>query len=431
MDNSSASSDSFSGCEIKDVSSNRSFTNKKKLTNSDRLREKIALIKRETTKYGVYSACHMAACEFRYTGKGDSARCDRCGLIVDNWTMDMNPLNVHADRSSSCPFVQSIKSSSSSILPVSPSSSSTITVENSLTSSGRPESYSKRMKTEPGESLSPAISLFETNLLQQVRKRTFSHWPHRTDRSITRMIEAGFFSCNVGDQTICIYCGLLCKQWTDNDDPCEIHKLCSRTCPYVCAKLKRTKEVQSVFERQRQNQTSLAVSTEQLSIPDQATLDALLKARLDLPISCHLRNEGFEFSIVSQCWKNQLELKKDDFADDMDLYIACVILQKQNEHNNQDKSVVIPENIKKQNESRSEMINITTESSSSRSPDIVNENRSSYSAQANLCDICLTEQRQHVCLPCGHMFTCSQCGPTQLVCRKCKKTISTRVPLQL
>ncbi|CAF3808094.1 unnamed protein product [Rotaria sordida] len=83
-------------------------------------------------------------------------------------------------------------------------------------------------------------TLLETNSLQQVRKRTFSHWSHRIIQSSTQMIEAGFFYCNLGDRVICIYCNLICQQWTpDTDDPCEVHQTLSPNCAYVKAKLIR------------------------------------------------------------------------------------------------------------------------------------------------------------------------------------------------
>jgi baculoviral IAP repeat-containing protein 1 len=54
------------------------------------------------------------------------------------------------------------------------------------------------------------------------------------------MIEAGFFKCNVGDRVICLYCNLICQQWTPRtDDPCEVHKTLSPNCIYVKWKLMR------------------------------------------------------------------------------------------------------------------------------------------------------------------------------------------------
>jgi hypothetical protein len=55
------------------------------------------------------------------------------------------------------------------------------------------------------------------------------------------MIQAGFFNCNVGDRVICIYCNIICQQWTPNsDDPYEVHKILSPKCPYVIAMSART-----------------------------------------------------------------------------------------------------------------------------------------------------------------------------------------------
>lgn len=67
--------------------------------------------------------------------------------------------------------------------------------------------------------------------------------------------------------------------------------------------------VEFASERQPQIQTSLAVTTEKLRIPDQATLDKWLEARLGLPVSRRLMDEQFELSIVRQCWETQLKLK--------------------------------------------------------------------------------------------------------------------------
>lgn len=73
-----------------------------------------------------------------------------------------------------------------------------------------------------------------TRIVQQRRRHTFSHWPRQHIPSAEKMIEAGFFSCNVGDRVICIYCNLICQQWTPHaDDPCKIHKIISPACPYV------------------------------------------------------------------------------------------------------------------------------------------------------------------------------------------------------
>ena len=79
-------------------------------------------------------------------------------------------------------------------------------------------------------------SLVEADTIEEIRKRNFSHWSRQSSPSTTQMIDAGFFCCNVGDRVICIYCNVICQQWTGNsDDPCEVHKTLSPKCPYVLA----------------------------------------------------------------------------------------------------------------------------------------------------------------------------------------------------
>jgi hypothetical protein len=87
---------------------------------------------------------------------------------------------------------------------------------------------SKRLKIETIDSESLSNTLLEIDSLQQVRRHTFSHWPHPPKPSAAQMIEGGYFNCNVDDRVICIYCDLICQQWTPHtDDPCEVHKILS------------------------------------------------------------------------------------------------------------------------------------------------------------------------------------------------------------
>jgi hypothetical protein len=227
--------------ESMDASSNCS--NQKKgdlLENADLINQVQLQLKsiKSSIKQGVHTPSYMFGGGFKYTGNGDTARCEHCGLEVSNWTSDMKPLTVHAEKSPNCSFIHSVRSTLLSNIPL-PASSSTTSVRNTSISK-EPEKPSKRQKTEPMDSESQSNTLLETDLLQQVRRRTFSHWPHRTIPSATQMVEAGFFNCNVGDQVICIYCNLICQQWTPNtDDPCEVHKVISPDCPFVKAKLIR------------------------------------------------------------------------------------------------------------------------------------------------------------------------------------------------
>jgi hypothetical protein len=206
----------------------------------------------------------MSATGLKYTGDRDTARCDDCGLEVSNWTADMNPFTIHSERKPGCPFVCSIKASS---LPNVPSSSSVSTAAVQSTSiSNKQQPSLERIKLLIIDPDYLSNNLFEVDLLQQIRIRTFSHWPHRTEPSTSQMIEAGFFNCNVGDRVICLYCNLICQQWTPHtDDPCEVHKTLSPNCIYVKAKLIRP----SASLRITDNENTTGVMTENhSSTPD-------------------------------------------------------------------------------------------------------------------------------------------------------------------
>ncbi|CAF0798928.1 unnamed protein product, partial [Didymodactylos carnosus] len=69
-------------------------------------------------------------------------------------------------------------------------------------------------------------------------------------------------------------------------------------------------------------------SSNLLSIPDESMLSRFVAARLDLPVSQRLLHK-FRLSIIKRCYEDQLRLMLDDFVSDSDLYMACLILQKQ------------------------------------------------------------------------------------------------------
>jgi len=132
----------------------------------------------------------------------------------------MVPYTVHAERNSNCPFIRSRLGKSSLELC-------------------DQENPAKRQKTDSNfDQRKYNCRFVEVKKLQQIRRRTFSHWPRQTKPSAEQMIAAGFFACNVGDRVLCLYCDLICQQWTaDIDDPSEVHKTFSPQCPYVLSML--------------------------------------------------------------------------------------------------------------------------------------------------------------------------------------------------
>ncbi|CAF4053363.1 unnamed protein product [Rotaria sp. Silwood2] len=193
-----------------------------------------------TRQPGVHSVNSLEAAGFRYTYVGDAARCNDCQLEVTRWTSDMDPFSVHAQRSPNCTFVKSVKPLTGDFF-LSPSHiSTTNSIDLPTIDASDNDEPSKRQKLEvTNESIQTPLFI-EVEMMKQLRRQTFSHWPHRTSPSQTQMIQAGFFNCNVGDRVICIYCNLICQQWTPHtDDPCEVHKILSPKCPFVVSMLVR------------------------------------------------------------------------------------------------------------------------------------------------------------------------------------------------
>jgi hypothetical protein len=186
---------------------------------------------------GAHSATDISAAGFEYTGDGDTAWCCDCGLEVSNWTLDMNPFTIHSEKSPSCPFVRSRKISSRS--NESSSASPETASKRKILTSSEQENIVKRPKIATNQSESLIDSLLLSELLPTIRQRTFSHWPLGTTPSSTQMIDAGFFYTNIAHRVICLYCNLICHEWTQADDPSEVHEKLSPDCAYVKTKLIR------------------------------------------------------------------------------------------------------------------------------------------------------------------------------------------------
>lgn len=162
--------------------------------------------------------------------------CPECGLVFRNSEENNKPYEYHREQKPNCSFVLSKKISSyvQNLFPKNSTARTTIVAFNES------ENRSKRQKTEEIPNDSAFIVLSEVSTLEQSRRRTFSNWPSRNLPSSAQMIEAGFLNCNVGDRVICLYCNLICQQWTPHtDDPCEVHKTLRPDCIFVRANLIR------------------------------------------------------------------------------------------------------------------------------------------------------------------------------------------------
>ncbi|CAF1351461.1 unnamed protein product [Adineta steineri] len=155
----------------------------------------------------------MSASGINFTGQSVTTCDNTCNLNISQWSRDIDPFSIH----SLC-------------------STEILTTSQSVSYSSddcNPQNPSKRQKTDM------TYSWREPNAFARSRSCTFSDWI-QPETFKCRVIEAGFFSCNLKDRVICIHCNLICEQWNTEHDPCEVHKILSSNCLFVKSMLKYT-----------------------------------------------------------------------------------------------------------------------------------------------------------------------------------------------
>jgi hypothetical protein len=306
-----------------------------------------------------------------YCNTNDRTICIYCDTVCHNWTNNDDPYEVHARLAPECPFVLSISSSSSS------SKDSPSTINQNLNETFQPRHTSM-------------CEIFR-------RQETFNNknWT-QTSPSTEDLALAGFFYSGTGNSVTCFYCDGSLHQWGANDNPKIEHGRWFPSCLYanhLCgdrlhAKIQMTKK---------------QLSAEKINI-DKETLIRLVNARLDLPIVQRLRTK-YQLSVIKRCIEDQFKMNHDDFKSDNDFEMACFILQKQIDaiRGNPDKIITPSQN----------QLEVSLPEPSTK--------------KLEECIICLTEERQLACMPCGHLCTCVPCGYALRACPICRQKIQSFV----
>ncbi|CAF4847751.1 unnamed protein product, partial [Rotaria sp. Silwood2] len=103
------------------------------------------------------------------------------------------------------------------------------------------------------------------------------------------------------------------------------------------------------------------------------------------------------------CIEDQLKLKNDDFKSDIDLSMACSILQKQVEIiQGCTDNIIIPSKYQQ-----------------------LDNSSQSLKQSLGECFICLNEEKQLACMPCGHLCACVPCGYAIHSCPICRQKIQS------
>ncbi|CAF3993431.1 unnamed protein product [Rotaria sordida] len=307
----------------------------------------------------------MASAGWFSCNVNDRVICIYCNTICHEWTINDDPAEVHKRLAPLCPFVRSM----SSIVENSPKISNNIFDE----------------KFQPFHSKMVEISR---------REATFSNvnWTENSP-SIESLVRAGFFFAGIGNLVTCFYCNGSLHKWSSNDNPIIEHARWFPHCIYakhLCGN--------QLYEKIQTSKKKLMLIKNNKIDPDQLT--RLVKARLDLPIVEHLRLQ-YSLVIIKRCIEDQFKIKNDDFKTDIDLTMACLILQKQIDIiKGSIDNLIIP--------SKSQQL----------------DNSSQLLKQSlGECYICLTEEKQLACMPCGHLCACVPCGYALRSCPICRQNI--------
>jgi baculoviral IAP repeat-containing protein 7/8 len=300
----------------------------------------------------------------------DRVICIYCNTICHGWTRYDDPAEVHARLAPRCPFVLAMPR-----LPRAPTM-----INSSLKEKFKPHHSSM---TGPSQ-----------------RQQTFTNpaWTH-TSPTVDELVQAGFFYSGVQSVVTCFYCNGSLHKWSENDNPMFEHARWFPGCLYA----------KHLCGDQLYDKIQLAnkrlVATNKLT---DGELSRIVSARLDLPVVERLRSD-YDLSIIKRCIEDQWRIKNDDYGSDIDLIVACRILKKQIEviRGCKDK-IVIP--------SKSHCTGPQTEVAKQ---------------SAGECLICLADEKQLACMPCGHLCACVPCGYALRSCPVCRQKIESFMRINL
>jgi hypothetical protein len=292
----------------------------------------------------------------------DRVICIYCNTICHEWTINDDPIEVHIRLAPKCPFVLSMPPIER--LPK-------IINDNFIE------------KFEPSHPGMAEISRREATF-------TDSTWTD-TSPSIESLVRAGFFCPSIANTVTCFYCNGSLHKWGPNDNPMVEHARWFPNCTYakhLCGN--------DLYNKIKASKKRLLPEN---NIKEDE-LSRLVAARLDLPVVQRLRSK-YQMPIIKRCIEDQWRIKNDDFISDIDFTMACLILQKQIDHIKgcKDKIIIPSENQQLENS--------------------IEPSKQSLGE----CFICLTEEKQLACMPCGHLCACVPCGYALRSCPVCRQKI--------
>ncbi|CAF2838345.1 unnamed protein product [Rotaria sp. Silwood2] len=220
------------------------------------------------------------------------------------------------------------------------------------------------------------------------RLSSFNSWPQEDLPSVDDLVRAGYFYTGLKTIVTCFYCNGSLQNWGPQDNPLIEHVCWFPLCAYA----------------------------------KQLCDDELYRKVQE---SKRIRQEN-------------------DFATDCDLFIACIILQKQIDHiNGREENIIVPKSLSStpisnepfsSNSSNTNKITETTSTIATIDHQSKTETKTSSKtdlASSNLCILCSTKDKRLACIPCGYLATCVPCGHTLRTCSICRQEIEAFVRIYI
>lgn len=197
----------------------------------------------------------LAKTGFYYIGPHDQVKCYFCKVEISSWESGDNEVSEHSRWSPNCPLLRRRETANVPLeptteldqllppvsydvcgtygidrrpgsyteTPFSPSSSTDIVENNTVTNSTTVERETQTLKHPD----------FPEFAIETARLRSFDEWPKTMKQKPEQLSDAGFFYTQKGDRVICFSCGGGLRDWDEQDDPWEQHALWYSKCDYL------------------------------------------------------------------------------------------------------------------------------------------------------------------------------------------------------
>jgi len=281
------------------------------------------------------------------------------------------------------------------------------------------------------------------NRMKQLEERlsSFANWP-KPNINTQRLANAGFYYTGEGDKTRCAWCKGTIENWSETDIPFEEHGICFPCCSFILnppayaydAQDERTHEMNEINEINEINVNNEIANNTNEIIEFDETMPASnnIMKHIDQMIMKHVGPRYTDLVSLDvrlktfSTWPDTIGVKPLDLAMAGFVYLG-----------ESDNTLCFHCGIKLQNWEVDDdpwkeherwnpacYFNILNKQKTSHDNTDQEKMQSIDAGYLNLCLVCLSNEREIVYFPCGHVATCSSCTPCIINCVICRKRIT-------